>query len=98
MHRCQHSFLKKSFKSMSCSGRIHQFPRNFLCWEAPGCISMVCTFFIIHSKLIFHLKNLFFKITIDLTIRHSERKNYRKKFFEYSPKDAIIFAEKFSQI
>ncbi len=30
MHRCQHS-LKNSFKSMSCSCRIQQFPRNFLC-------------------------------------------------------------------
>jgi hypothetical protein len=30
--------LKKSFKSTSCSGRKHQFPRNFLCWPAPGCI------------------------------------------------------------
>ncbi len=27
--------LKKSFKSMSCSGRIHQFPRNFLRCQAP---------------------------------------------------------------
>ncbi len=23
---------------MSCLGRIHQFPRNFVCWQAPGCI------------------------------------------------------------
>ncbi len=30
--------LKNSYKSMSCLGRIHQFPRNFLCWQAPGCI------------------------------------------------------------
>ncbi len=32
--------LKNSFKSMSCSGRIHQFPRKFLCWQAPGCIQL----------------------------------------------------------
>ncbi len=38
MHRCQHSFKKNSFKYMSCSHRIQQFPRNFLCWQAPGCI------------------------------------------------------------
>ncbi len=25
---------------MSCSGRIHQFPRNFLRWQAPGCIQV----------------------------------------------------------
>ncbi len=30
--------LKNSFKSMSCSGRKHQLPRNFLTWQAPGCI------------------------------------------------------------
>jgi len=30
--------LKNSFKSMSCSHRIQQFPSNFLCWQAPGCI------------------------------------------------------------
>jgi len=29
---------KNSFKSMSCLCRIWQFPRNFLCWQAPGCI------------------------------------------------------------
>jgi hypothetical protein len=27
--------LKNSFKSLSCLGRKHQFPRNFLCWQAP---------------------------------------------------------------
>ncbi len=32
--------LKNSFKSMSCSGRINQFPRNFLRWQAPGCIKI----------------------------------------------------------
>ncbi len=31
---------KSSFKSMSCLHRIQQFPRNFLCWQAPGCIHM----------------------------------------------------------
>jgi hypothetical protein len=30
--------FKKSFKSMSYSGKIHQFSRNFLCWQVPGCI------------------------------------------------------------
>jgi hypothetical protein len=25
---------------MSCSGRIHQFPRNVLSWQAPGCIQL----------------------------------------------------------
>jgi len=30
--------LKNSFKSMSYLGRINQFPRNFLCWQASGCI------------------------------------------------------------
>ncbi len=30
--------LKNSFKSMSCLGRIHQFLRNYLCWQAPVCI------------------------------------------------------------
>ncbi len=30
----------KSFKSMSCLGRINQFPRNFLCWQAAGCIQI----------------------------------------------------------
>ncbi len=29
--------LKTSFKYMICSGRKHQFPRNFLRWQAPGC-------------------------------------------------------------
>ncbi len=32
--------LKKSFKSMNCLGRKHQFPINFLRWQAPGCISV----------------------------------------------------------
>ncbi len=31
---------KNSFKSMSCLHRIQQFPRNFLSWQAPGCISL----------------------------------------------------------
>ncbi len=25
---------------MSCSCRIQQFPRNFLCWQAPGCFQI----------------------------------------------------------
>ena len=25
---------------MSCLHRIQQFPRNFLCWQAPGCIQI----------------------------------------------------------
>ncbi len=25
---------------MSCLGRIHQFPRNFLHWQAPGCVQV----------------------------------------------------------
>ncbi len=29
---------KNSFKYMSCSHRIQQFPRSSLCWQAPGCI------------------------------------------------------------
>ncbi len=32
--------LKNSFKSMSCLHRIQQFPRNFLCWQAPVCIQL----------------------------------------------------------
>jgi hypothetical protein len=28
--------LKNAFKYMSFLGRIHQFPRNFLRWQAPG--------------------------------------------------------------
>ncbi len=44
MHSCQHSFKKNSFKSMSCLGKIHQFPRNFLRWQFPGCIlSNICS-------------------------------------------------------
>ena len=39
MHRCQHS-LKKSLKSISCSGRINQIPRNFLCWQPPSCFKI----------------------------------------------------------
>jgi len=41
--------IKSPFKSMSCLSRKHPFPRNFLCWQAPGCIyvysfkSMACT-------------------------------------------------------
>ncbi len=31
---------KNSFKSMSCSSRINQFTRNFLCQQAPGCIQI----------------------------------------------------------
>jgi hypothetical protein len=27
---------KISFKYTSCSGRIRQFPRHFICWQAPG--------------------------------------------------------------
>jgi hypothetical protein len=30
--------LKNSFNSMSGSGRINQFPRNFLCWQTQGYI------------------------------------------------------------
>jgi hypothetical protein len=30
--------LKNSFKSLSCSGRKHKFPRNVLRWQAQGCI------------------------------------------------------------
>jgi hypothetical protein len=33
--------LKNSFWYMSCLGRIHQFPRNFPRWQAPGCISYI---------------------------------------------------------
>ncbi len=32
--------LKNSFKSMSYLCRIKQFPRNFLSWQAPGCIKI----------------------------------------------------------
>ncbi len=31
---------KNSSKSMNCSCRIQQFPRNFLCWQAPGYIQV----------------------------------------------------------
>ncbi len=30
--------LNNSFKSVSFLHRIQQFPRNFLCWQDPGCI------------------------------------------------------------
>ncbi len=26
---------------MSCSGRMHQFPRNLLRWQVPGCIFQI---------------------------------------------------------
>ncbi len=41
---------------MSCSSRIQQFPRNFLCWQAPGCIkiysfkSMAGTYLLLPSE------------------------------------------------
>jgi hypothetical protein len=40
INECIHvnTALKNSFKSMSCSQRIWQFPRNFQRWQAPGCI------------------------------------------------------------
>ncbi len=51
-----YSFHIDNFKSMSCVSRKHQFPRNFLCWQAPGCI--VYSF----KSMISSIEQLFFYI------------------------------------
>ncbi len=79
---------KNSFKSMSCLGRIHQFPRNFLRWQAPGCIqlysfrSMVFTIKMISltKELINILKILFLGVP-KLSFNLSRFATHTIKFF-----------------
>ncbi len=40
---------------MSCSGRKHQFPRNFLCWQAPGCIQVYSFKYMLQMEKVFIL-------------------------------------------
>jgi hypothetical protein len=82
---------------MSCSHRIQQFPRNFLCWQAPGWFSQIYEYNPqSQTRLTYFgpMTNLIdFSEETDITWKSFEILSKQKKFIQFWTKSFFYFQD-----